>query len=156
MPELPPNYAQAVTILLEFYKENTTHGRHLETQRQLVSGLVLAIAAAAIGALAALRFQDRACLLLGAVLLGDGFLGTAFSIVQYGKYAQTRERFRALRDQLDLLCPTAGLSSTMKKAKSATKTWGHVGKFPLHWLWIFLNAGVLGLGIFLIVHRGRF
>lgn len=150
-PTLPPDFPQAVTTLLELYKENTAHGRHLETQRQLVSGLVLTVAAAVIGALAALKFLEGVCFLLGWVLVGFGLLGTAFSIVQYGKYTQNRERFRALRNRLNELCPTAGLSAIINEARSKKRGWGRVGNFPLHWLWTLLNVCVLIMGGFLVI-----
>src|SRR5258708_6937921 len=115
---LPPaDFAQSVTALLELYKENTAHGRHLETQRQLVSGFVMAIGGTVVGALATLKFDEAACRGLGLVLVGFGLLGTLFSVVQYGKWTESRERWRAVRKRLDRLCPSAEVSQTIKSAK---------------------------------------
>src|SRR6202795_2952015 len=96
----PPDFAQSVTALLDLYKENTAHGRHLETQRQLVSGFVMAIGGTVVGALATLRFDEGACFVLGLVLVGFGLMGTLFSGVQYGKWTERRARWRAVRQRL--------------------------------------------------------
>jgi len=101
------DFPQAVTALLEMYKENTAHGRHLETQRQLVSGFVLALAGAVLAALATLKFEVGACVALGLVLIGAGLMGTAFSLVQYGKYTESRRRWRGARERLEQLLPSA-------------------------------------------------
>jgi hypothetical protein len=151
MATTPLDYPQSVTVLLELYKENTAHGRHLETQRQLVSGLVLAIGGTVVGALASLKFDRGACWGLGCVLIAFGLLGTVFSIVQYGKWTESRQRWRVFRRRLDQLCPRAqlGIALTISKTEMADDfpRWLYASKFPLHWLWTLLNFSVLLLGV---------
>jgi hypothetical protein len=153
-----PAIGRAITVLLEMYKENTNHGRHLETQRQLVTGFVLTIAAAALGALATLHFKKDACVGLGFVLVVFGLIGTLFSIVQYGKYTQSRQRWRAARERLARLSPLADLSGIAAASRPGAKpegqcspaAWLKIGNTPLHWLWTLLMFVVFTLGGLLV------
>jgi hypothetical protein len=143
----------SVAVLLDFYKENTAHGRHLETQRQLVSGFVMTLGGVALGALASLKFDPGACVVVGFVLVCFGLLGTVFSIVQYGKWTVTRARWRAIRHQINILCKSAEVQKQIDDARRTLKKehagWYYASKFPLHWLWTILNAAVLLLGVLL-------
>ncbi len=162
VPKRPPipaaganGYPQYVSILLELYKENTAHGRHLETQRQLVSGFVLTVGAAVLGALASSKFDKSACRPLGAILLAFGLMGTFFSIVQYGKWRASRSRWSALRRRLDLISPPAGIEWSLYLSRRSIRrhqpAWSFAGELPLHWLWTLMNFSVLLLGIILIM-----
>src|SRR5215813_118870 len=46
-PSLPPNHQ----VLLEYYKEQLVHGRHIEAQRSTIAGVAFAISGAIIGEL---------------------------------------------------------------------------------------------------------
>jgi Na+/melibiose symporter-like transporter len=153
-----PTMGRTITLLLEMYKENTNHGRHLESQRQLVAGFILTIAAATLGALSNLKFRRDACVGLGLVLIVFGVMGSLFSIVQYGKYNQSRIRWRGARERLAELCPLADLERIYEKSKpgaiqgstpkeKATAKWLKAGTWPLHWLWTLLMLIVLFLGL---------
>jgi len=104
-----------------------------------------------VGALASLKFDRGACWGLGCVLIAFGLLGTVFSIVQYGKWTESRQRWRVFRRRLDQLCPRAqlGIALTISKTEMADDfpRWLYASKFPLHWLWTLLNFSVLLLGV---------
>jgi hypothetical protein len=53
----------SLAILLDFYKENRVHGRQHETQRQLLAFAVVALVAALLSAIAALKFYPATLLL---------------------------------------------------------------------------------------------
>jgi hypothetical protein len=106
-----------------------------------------------------MKFDLEACLALGLVLIGFGVLGTAFSIVQYGKWTQSRERWRKIRDHLDKVCSSAKIGNLRCDAEREMKTnhsnWNSVGGWPLHWLWTLLNASVLLLGFLFVIFPSR-
>ncbi len=140
---------------MELYKENTAHGRHLETQRQLVSGFVLTLGGVVLAALGTLKFERSASQWLGGILVCAGLLGAIFSIVQYGKWRESRERWRAFSLRISQLCPTAEISRARSIAKDKMRERWNIGwllcsVFPLHWLWTMLNLFVLVLGIIVV------
>ena len=85
-------------------------------------------------------------------------MGTAFSLVQYGKYTESRRRWRGARERLEQLLPSANSwqpkpkkdEKNKESRKKKSDPWAAVSKFPLHWLWTGLNAAVLLVGIALI------
>ncbi len=154
--------ARAFTVLLEIFKENTTHGRHVQTQRQLVTAFILAIAGAILGALGTLHFPVAACKGLGIVLFVFGLIGALFCFVQHGKYVQNRARWQATRDRLEALCPLTHLnkiiaaSNPKSSSKRNPKMWLWAGTLPLQWFWISLPLCISVLGLLLLLHPEQF
>jgi hypothetical protein len=140
-----------ITPLLELYKENTIHGRQHETQRQLVTGAVVALAAALISAMASLRFHP-ATFPLGIFVAVSGVLGRRFSRKFYERFRYHMAMAYEFRAQIDLKCPDAGIGNCRQEAKKK-----HSGAFPsqnkkdhkdhLNRLWLTLDRSVMWLGI---------
>jgi hypothetical protein len=146
------DFPQSVAVLLEIYKENTSHGRHLETQRHLVSAFVMTIAGAALGGLVTAKFNPATCQVIGVILVAFGILGSFFSVIQYGKWCFNRVQWRMARRRIDELCPTAHLMSELEKDRKLfhVSFWGLISSLPLHWLWTLLNLIVVFMGTYLL------
>jgi hypothetical protein len=87
-------------LFLELYKEQTTHARHTEQQRQQMTQLILATGAALLGAMAALRFSIY-CLPLAAAMIRLGSFGSGFTRTYSDRLDGHTSRARELRKAAD-------------------------------------------------------
>jgi hypothetical protein len=139
-----------IPFLLDLYKENTTHGRQHETQRQLVTGGVAALTAALLSAMAALKFHP-ATLPLAMFVIFAGIVGKRFSQKFYERFRYHMTLAETFRTRLGELCPEARLEACREGAKIH-----HKKHFPqsseeaqvrLNKLWLTLNGVFMWLGI---------
>jgi hypothetical protein len=137
---------QSASVLLEMYKENTAHGRHLEGQRQLATALILPFAAAAFGAAITLQFERPAAIALGAFLVALGILGAVYSKSTYTRWRESMAKAEKFRLRLGQLCPSAHIEKCLKDAGARSDL-----TLPLHQFWILLQASVAALGLALML-----
>ena len=105
--------------LIEFYKEQCTHGRHTETQRQAAGALLLAAAGGLIAIMGTLRFSIH-CFPLAFLVVGLGIFGWLFMRVFEDKWTGTEERRNHYRKDVEriaeILPPeVAGSSHSLRR-----------------------------------------
>jgi hypothetical protein len=109
-----------ITALIELYKENTAHGRHTESQRQLVTTILVTFVGAILGLLGTRSF-DIYLLPLAVFIIPVGVFGKAI-------VAKLKERFeyhmamaKAFRTEIETQCPSARISERRQEAKERHK-----------------------------------
>jgi hypothetical protein len=136
----------AITVLMDLYKENTTHGRQHETQRQLVTAAIVALDASLLAVMSALKFHP-ASLPLAAVVTMTGFIGKRFSEKFFERFKYHTTMAKWFRERLNAMCPDAQIEVCRERARAE-----HAKEFPgydeqrLNKLWLTLNSIVIWLG----------
>lgn len=102
--------ATKMQALLDLYKEQCSHGRHTESQRHLVTAMVLTAAGALLAVVSSNGFQPWAWPLAACVAL-LGLLGLGFARVYEIKWDEAGRRRNYYREQLQDL---AGIASMPK------------------------------------------
>ncbi len=92
-------------LLWKMYSENTTHGRHHETQRSTVSNLILVLAGALLTFTTVDKAINRADLPAAILVAAIGLFGAVFCAQHYARYRQHVERAKHYRTALDALLP---------------------------------------------------
>lgn len=134
--------------LLALYQENTTHGRHHETQRSTVAAILLSITAGVVSVVTYDRALNRYDVPLTAFVIVLGVFGVIFSRTHYTLYRMHMERAAAFRDALgDLL--GAGLRDIKQQADA--RSIRVRSAFRLNNLWTFLYALIVALGTILTI-----
>ena len=97
-------------FFMELYKEQTSQSRHIETQRQQVTQLILTVTTALLGVMAALKFSIY-CLPLAAALIYLGGFGRRFTLTYVERFDGHMNRARALRKAIDQEVASGGAQS---------------------------------------------
>lgn len=92
-------------LLWGMYQENTTHGRHHETQRSTVTNAIIVLAGALIALVTFDKALNPADIPATVFLIGLGVFGAVFSAQHYAKYSRHMARARQYRNALDTLLP---------------------------------------------------
>lgn len=139
--------------LLEIYKEHAAQARQHETQRQQMTALVVAIAAALVGFVAAsLKRPTIGLLVPGVFLIFLGGYAVLFSRKHYERNRMHTTIMGAFRQELERTLNGVQLSPIRQLAEHA-----HNAEFPLlhgrrlHLFWDWLNGSVAIVGIILVV-----
>src|SRR5881296_1940709 len=95
-PEGPPN----LNALLEFYKEQCSHGRHTEAQREAVSRLLLTAAAALFAVMGTLNFSILSAP-VALLFFALGILGRRFMRIYEEKWKEAEYRRNHYRTEIE-------------------------------------------------------
>lgn len=111
-----PARLQAITQL---YKEQSDHGRHIETQRHALTAMLLTLAGALLAASAVLRFQLES-LPLSVLIILIGILGRKFVLIYTVKWKEIsarRDHYRVLLQEGATIddAPSGGSAGTLRK-----------------------------------------
>lgn len=135
-----PPHAQA---LLEYYKEQLAHGRHIEVQRSTIAGVAFTISGAIIGELLKKGQLSAEQLPFTVTLLCVGLFACLFSAKLYERFRLHSGIARLARNQLD---PT--LAQLRKEAEGENrKKYPFLFRLRLHVVWNLLFGIVLMLGL---------
>ena len=144
----------SIDILWKMYAEHCTQGRHHETQRSTVIGIVLAVSAAIIGVITFdKQIAGRGDWPLSLLVIALGIFGAGFCMKHYERFSLHMQRARYHRDALDALLPGMPLRRLKSEADERHSTeFPVVQKWRLHRWWVVLNLFVvtLGGGLFVI------
>lgn len=160
--------------LWKMYLENTSHGRHLETQRSTVSNLILILVGAILTLITIDKHINYADLPALVLLLGVGIFGAIFSAKHYLTYRNHMECAKYYRIAIDELLPSLNdpdLAEIRKHIDVQNSAWvltelkqtadNVFEKYPrnkfltsishtrIHWLWITLFILIIVIAIFL-------
>jgi hypothetical protein len=139
LASLPPN----AQTLLEYYKEQLAHGRHIEVQRSTIAAVAFALSGAIIGELLKRGQLTAEQLPFTVTLLFVGLFASVISAKLYERFRLHNAIAKLARNQLD---PTLAQLRTQAEAK-------HRKKYPLtfrlrlHVVWNLLFGIVFALGI---------
>lgn len=125
-------------LLLELYKEQTSQGRHTETQRQQVTQLIIGVTTALLGVMAALKFSVH-CLPLAVAMIYLGGFGRRFTSTYIERFDGHMGRARVLRKAVDQEV-ASGLVQSLFDGNPVTKT----GRVRNYWLGLHRAIQILG------------
>ena len=131
---------ETLTACLELYKEQCTHGRHTEAQRQLVATFLFTAAGALVAVMGTLHFSIH-CLPIAILLFCLGVFGYHFVRIYEIKWTETSERRNDYRTKIQKILP--GTEPT-----GANATHGTLRQF---WRRAFIGVWIVGVVCFLIV-----
>jgi hypothetical protein len=134
--------------LLALYQENTTHGRHHETQRSTVAAILLTITAGVVSVVTYDRTLNLFDIPLTAFVIVLGIFGVIFSRTHYTLYRMHMDRAAAFRDALGDHLGT-GLKAIKQKADA--RSIRVQTAFRLNYLWTFLYALIAVLATILTI-----
>jgi hypothetical protein len=129
--------------VLEYYKEQLEHGRHIEVQRSTVAGIAATISGAMIGELLKKPKLSREDLPYTVALLFVGLIALVLSAKLYERFRLHMEVAKLARNSLN-----PGLAEFRKEAQKTIKA-----KYPflfwlkLHVVWNLLFACVSAIGL---------
>ncbi|MBY3211776.1 hypothetical protein [Rhizobium laguerreae] len=141
-------------IFWKLYSEHCVQGRHHETQRSTVIGVILAVAAAMTG----IATFDEALggatdTAISCFLIFLGLFGAGFSLKHYERFNLHMQRARHYRDALDDLIPGKPIAVLKDQADKLQKVeFPIMSKWRLYYWWVALNFAVSLLGIALFVN----
>jgi hypothetical protein len=139
--------------LLEMYKEHAAQARQHESQRQQMTALVVAVAAALVGFVAAnLKAPTVGLFAPGVFLIFLGGYAALFSRKHYERNRMHTAVMDAFRQQLERRLDNVQLGLIREQAEAA-----HNHRFPslhkrrLHLFWDWLNGSVAVVGLILVI-----
>lgn len=139
-------------ILWEMYKENVTHGRHLETLRANVTSSFIAIYAAILGIIPFDKEITAFDLPLTLLLIVVGSFGSIFVYKHYEKFNHHMRRAQNYRDAVDEFFENSPIKTLKERAdKKHRSEYPRMHKFKLNFLWIFLHLIAVLIGIVLTI-----
>ena len=103
-------------ILWGMYQENTTQGRHHESQRETVTNLIITITGVLLALIALDDKLNQADLPLAIFVTLLGLWGAVFSLKHYERYLLHMSRARQYRNALDALLNDAGIKKLKQDA----------------------------------------
>ena len=140
--------------LLEMYKEQASQARQHETQRERLTGLVIAVAAALVALIATdLDSPSLGLLAPSLFLVFLGVYAAVFSRKHYERYRLHTTVMRGFRDELEARlnnAPLAKIRDTAAKKHNSEFAWLH--DKSLHLFWDGLNGSVAIIGFILAVY----
>src|SRR5581483_168764 len=107
-------------LLMELYKENTAHGRHTETQRQLVTTFLVTFVGGIL-ALLGTRSFDVYLLPLALFIIPVGSFGKSMIEKLKERFEYHMAMARAFRTEIEVQCPSARIAERRSEAKSKHK-----------------------------------
>jgi len=110
---MTPEERDRLGTLIELYKEQCSHGRHTEAQRQAAGTLLLTAGGALIALMGALQFSIH-CAPIAGLLLGLGVFGKRFMGVFEKKWEETSGRRDFYRTEIERITgtPTPNVTSS--------------------------------------------
>lgn len=135
------------------YSEHCVQGRHHESQRSTVVGVILAVAAAVVGIATfdegLQGYMDAA---LGLFLIFLGLFGAGFSLKHYERFNLHMQRARQYREALDNLITDKKILELKRAADDKhTEAFPKIHKWRLHLWWVVLNLSVSIIGLAMLV-----
>jgi hypothetical protein len=143
-------------VLWKMYDNHITHGRHHETQRSTIAGLILAVATALLGVASIDKeLTGPFDALVGAALVGLGLFGAGFALKQSERWDLHMERARRFRNALD--DELGGKLKMLKEAADENHEAAnpYLHKMRLRVWWIGLNFAVSVVGLVVILFALR-
>jgi disulfide bond formation protein DsbB len=137
-------------LLWRFYQEQYVRMRHQESQRESVTKLLVAVAAALLGLV---TFDGRITttdIPLALFLVVLGVFGAVFSIKHYERFRYHLGQARSYHKALDAALKSAGTWELRETARSEhAQKYGLFFEIRTHWLWLAINAVIALLGVVL-------
>lgn len=142
----------ASEFLWRMYSENTTHVRHVETQRSTVTSVLLTLAGAVLALIAVqLRGNQAPHLGLSVLLILVGLMGSIFTGKLYELYIEHKQRARTFRRALARRIPEAQVEELKAEADVQWKKDAPLLRpLPVHLLWMGPHILTVLLGLVLL------
>jgi hypothetical protein len=131
---MPIEEADTLGALLELYKEQCTHGRHIESQRQEITAILFTLAAALITLMGVLNFTFYS-FPIGFLLFLVGALGWRFMQRYVEKWNETDKRRTFYRKKIESLALISCTGVTNSPGRLRT-------------LWKLIFAAIMVIGVF--------
>ncbi|KPA10343.1 membrane hypothetical protein [Candidatus Magnetomorum sp. HK-1] len=137
-------------IFIELYREHGLWSRHQESQRAVVSNLIITIAAALIGLVVFDNQINNADTPATIFIILLGVFGTLFSYKYYERFHFHDSRIEAYKTELDKFILEVNISAIENEAdKSSRNRFRFLRKLGLFQFWIMFNLSILLLGLIL-------
>lgn len=138
------------TIMCMF-NEHTTHGRHHESQRSIVSSLIITLASALIALIGFDRNITADDLPQAIAITSLGLFGALFTLKEYERAVFHMDRARLYRNKLEKIFPELSIEDEKEYAKrQLMKKFPNVNRISLKWLWVALHLSITGIGCLII------
>jgi len=143
--------ADHADVLLEYWKEQRAHARHTESQRAILTNLILLIAAAGLGFIAQQRLRETS-LVVSLVLILLGEFGIMATWKYYERYNIHIEQAIEFSKQITLLIPGCDHEEILApvRAKNAERV-GRLRVVRLYRLWMTLHSIIVLVGCALTI-----
>jgi hypothetical protein len=134
--------------LWNMYNDHIVQGRHHETQRATVLGLLLTLATALVGlATWDHHLGGRVDAMVGSLIAALGVFGAGFTFKHYERYCYHMARARGFREALDATLPDRSIQEILDGADRVhNRAFPRLRKLRLHYWWIALNLFVVAVG----------
>jgi uncharacterized membrane protein YbhN (UPF0104 family) len=151
MPSKPSN-EPTIDIILEFYKEHSTWARHQESQRAVISNLILIIATALLSLILFDKEIDATDLIYTLSIIIIGTFGVAFVYKYYVQFKFHDARVNAYKLILSRKITDFDLIEIEKEIDSKNRqNFNFFSKYNLYKLWILLHLFIALSGIYLSI-----
>lgn len=139
-------------ILLNFYKEHSNWSRHQESQRAIVSNLLLSISIVLIGLITFDKKIGMGDLPLTLFLVVVGVFGAVFTYKYYVQFKFHDSRVDLYKQHLNLLLKDIDVySEEVSSDDKLSSKYLFFARFRLYKLWIYLNGIIVASGAFLSI-----
>ncbi len=137
-------------IFIELYREHGLWSRHQESQRAVVSNLIITISAALIGVIVFDNQINNADTPATIFIVLLGIFGTLFSYKYYERFHFHDSRIEAYKKELDKFIPEVNISDIEEDADKTSKNkFLFLRKCGLFSFWILFSLSILLLGLIL-------
>ncbi len=139
-------------IVWGMYQENTTQGRHHESQRETVTNLIITITGVLLALVALDDKLNQADLPLAIFVTLLGLWGAVFSLKHYERYLLHMSRARQYRNALDALLSDAGIKKLKQDADTEhNNKWPWLHQVRLFWFWLSIHIVVAAIGLIITI-----
>ena len=138
-------------LQLEMYRTQVSRSEHYESQRAVISNLIMVIA---VGSVAVATFDSRlrsSDVPLAVLIILLGLFGWVASTLHYERSRRHGKTAAAYRDKLDKAVPAAEINATRTAAHQELVEKHGKRRARLHHLWDGLHIGIALLGLLLAI-----
>jgi hypothetical protein len=136
-------------VIVCMFNEHTAHGRHHESQRAIVSSLVITLASALIALIGFdndLKPNDLPAAIMIVVL---GLFGVIFTLKEYERAVFHMNRARLYRVKLENIFPDLSIEDLKEgEAEKLAKSYPFINSVSLKYLWVTLHFSIAVIGGF--------
>jgi hypothetical protein len=143
--------ADHTDVLLEYWKEQRAHARHTESQRAILTNLILLIAAAGLGFISQQRFRETS-LVVSMLLILLGVFGVIITWKYYERYNIHIEQAIEFSKRIAVLIPGCDHEEILApvRARNAERV-GKLKVIRLYRLWMALHFLIVLVGCTLTI-----
>ncbi|WP_135236314.1 hypothetical protein [Nocardia sp. CS682] len=143
--------ADVADVLLKQMESERAQAMHSETQRSVLSNMILVLSAAGLGFLSQRGLRPSA-LVITLPLLGIGLYGALATAKFYERFLFHYRQECAMRSRLDALLPELGLVDTVRQVEADHDDRNPISrKVRIHVLWESLHLSIAAIGLALTI-----